>query len=267
MGQGKLFDNATMKIESGEFRNNAEKKEILSQEDKDMVRYVIEDLRAPTQNILKQLHNQIERGEYTIIIGDDTSGRIPTIIIGGVIKELYGERNFPSPLIRFIAGGIFRHMKIISEFNEFVEKLKIESEKQFGSERAQKILIVTEFMNTGQTLESLLMNFKVNGMPCDVAAIGNAKNVFQRFRFARRTGSKVMRGQKEAPDILRWNKKEMSGLVKDYKHLFSESFRNNPEYIENKSREEIQAIINEARENAKKLTFELVEWYKKSPAK
>lgn len=251
-----------MSIESGEFHNDAEKKEMLSPEDKDCIRNYIEDLRAPTQKILRQLHDSIEKGEYMIIIGDDTSGRIPTVIIGGVIKELYRERHFPSPLIRFIAGDIFGREGIVPEFNEYAEKLKGESEKQFGSDHAQKVLVVTEFMGTGKTLEPLVMNFKAKGMPCDIAAIGVKKNTFQKFHFKKRVGSKIIWGQKKAPKI--WKKKEIAGVAKDYKHLFSESFRKNPYFgarIKYETNEKIQAVVNEARENTRRLARELVIWY------
>lgn len=253
-----------MSIESREFHTNEEGKEILSQEEKDLIKYCIEDLRSPTQKILKQLHNQIEKGEYTIIIGDDTSGRIPTLIVGGVVKELYNKKNFPSPLVRFIAGNVLDRKGMTSEFNEFAEKLKDESEERFGSDHTQKVLIVTEFMDTGMTLEQFIMNFKAKGMPCDVATIGSEKNIFQRFHFGRRMGSKIMRGQKKAPKILRSRKAEITGVAKDYKHLFSESFRKDPffgERIGYESNEKVQAIINEARENAKTLTRDLVIWY------
>lgn len=112
-----------MSIESGEFHNKEEKKEMLSEEDRKFIADCIEDLRAPTQKILQQLHKKIEKGEYTIIMGDDTSGRIPTLIIGGVIKELYQENHFPAPLVRFIAGGSLSYEGIISKFNEYSEKL------------------------------------------------------------------------------------------------------------------------------------------------
>lgn len=238
-----------MSIESGEFHPNEEHKEILSEKDKKFIAYCIEDLRAPTQKILEQLHNKIERGEYTIIIGDDTSGRIPTVIIGGVIKELYNKKNLPSPLVRFIAGGSFSHKGIVSKFNEYAEKLRGEGEEQFGSNRAQKVLIVTEFMGTGRTLEPLIMNFKAKGMPCDVAAVGFGKNIFQRFRFEKVLGGEIIWGQKNEPKV--WKKKEITGVKKDYKHLFSESFRD----------EKNQPVINGARGNARKLTSELVTWY------
>lgn len=251
-----------MSIESGGFHNEGEKKEMLSQEDKKFVADCIEDLRSPAQKILEQLHNKIEKEEYTIVLGDDTSGRIPTVIIGGVIKELYRERHFPSPLIRFIAGGVLGREGMVSEFNEFAEELKSESEKRFGSDRTQKVLIVTEFMGTGRTLEPIIMNFKAKSMPCDIAAISVGKNIFQRFHFARRTGNRIIKGQKNKPKV--WKKKEIAGVAKDYKHLFSESFRKNPYFgarIKYETNEKIQAVVNEARENTRRLARELVIWY------
>lgn len=119
------------------------------------------------------------------------------------------------------------------------------------------MLIITEFIGTGKTLESLVMNFRAKGIPCDVATIGAEKNIFQRFRFGRRMGSKIIRGQKETPKYLRSRKGEITGVIKDYEHLFSESFR----AADYEADEEIQSIVHETREDAKKLTLELVKWY------
>src|SRR3989344_9337060 len=72
-------------------------------------------LEDPLANILEKLRPELERGEYRLIIGDDASGRIPTRIVGEVIKKLSEERGFPRPLVRFIAGSTFMDQNRRSE--------------------------------------------------------------------------------------------------------------------------------------------------------
>jgi len=52
------------------------------------IRHVeVAELEMSSKKIIEQIQDRIEREEYGIIIGDDASGRIPTLIIGGLIRK------------------------------------------------------------------------------------------------------------------------------------------------------------------------------------
>ena len=67
----------------------------------------IEALKEPIRDLLKQLHEHIDSGAYKLLIGGDTSGRIPTLIFNKVIKKIYQEKDFhvPQTMALFICRG------------------------------------------------------------------------------------------------------------------------------------------------------------------
>ena len=73
-------------------------KEILSE---------VSDLEEPIKRILKDILPNIERGDYQLIVGDDASGRIPTLIIDRFIKKVYKKMGFDTPQTIFFAGSRF----------------------------------------------------------------------------------------------------------------------------------------------------------------
>src|SRR3989344_8140945 len=72
---------------------------------KEHAEWVVEDLREPIENILIELMPDIETGAYSTIIGDDASGRVPTIILANVMKSIYELKGYPPPTVRFLAGS------------------------------------------------------------------------------------------------------------------------------------------------------------------
>ena len=67
--------------------------------------YLVEQMNAPIREILKKISPDIEQGNYGLIIGDDASGRLPTLLLSNIIKAAYHERDYPLPGVRFIAGS------------------------------------------------------------------------------------------------------------------------------------------------------------------
>jgi len=65
----------------------------------------IAELREPIQNLLEQLRDKIDKGEYGVIIGDDASGRIPALILDNVIKSVYQDKGYTKPKTIFFAGS------------------------------------------------------------------------------------------------------------------------------------------------------------------
>ncbi len=68
--------------------------------------YQFEKARPYFENLVKQLIPYIRRHEYNLIIGDDVSNRLPTLVLGGLLKEIYQEDKVRPPQILFFAAGI-----------------------------------------------------------------------------------------------------------------------------------------------------------------
>jgi len=126
------------------------------------------DLRQPAENILNQLRESIERGEYGLIIGDDASGRLPTLLLSGVLKQIYRERNHKSLSVQFFAGDRSKADA------DYCEQLAGRFAQQFLRLQHQdngRVLIVTELLDTGSAIQPLALLLKKHQIPFDVATI------------------------------------------------------------------------------------------------
>jgi len=65
----------------------------------------VKDLEEPLEDILEQIKPEIESGTYRLIIGEDASGRIPALVIGGVINRQHENKGFPKALTVFLPVG------------------------------------------------------------------------------------------------------------------------------------------------------------------
>jgi hypothetical protein len=107
--------------------------------------------------LIEKLKENIDKGEYDMLIGDDASGRIPTLILRGIINE----RNSGSQIkTRFVAGGQLRSSV---ELKATIGKIKPEIEK--------KALVVTEYISSGRSMEQLSKILKELEIPFDIAAL------------------------------------------------------------------------------------------------
>ncbi|HPW34658.1 MAG TPA: hypothetical protein PK367_02800 [Candidatus Paceibacterota bacterium] len=131
----------------------------------------IEDLRRPVERIMSQIIESVEGGQYSVIIGEDCSGRIPTLIFSRIINKIYDGRNINHPSVYFIAGskGFSSNPNDfepkVKAISDFVEKIKVKMKK--GS----KILIVTDTISTGSSLAPLIDALKRFDVDYEIATI------------------------------------------------------------------------------------------------
>ena len=116
---------------------------------------IIEELRFPSKEILKEIKDLINKGEYKTIIGDDSSGRIPTLVLDSVIKNIYKDKGFESPQVLFMAtnrngGNEFDSIKEQKKIKEFFEHYLDREKFKNG-----KILISTDTIISGGSLRPL----------------------------------------------------------------------------------------------------------------
>jgi hypothetical protein len=241
--------------------------------------------------LVKKLKESIDKGEYDMLIGDDASGRIPTLILRGVINDRNRKLNpdlksSESEIkTRFVAGG---QLRSIEQLKSAIEKLRPEVKK--------KALVVTEYIYSGKSMERFSSILKNLNIPFDIATLkseftSNGSN-FQRFLNELRDigeflgiadprsefgqdniiipkNSKFYYGkraseedQEEAPLI--YDKPEMSGVEKNIKEPYAVPYKKS--YSENHSKglsnlrsKEIQDGINLTRENVNLLVKKILE--------
>lgn len=174
----------------------------------------IEDLCQPTQRLLTQLAPNINAGAYTVILGDDASGRIPTLILRRVVGNIYQRLGFPEPQILFFtpwnlgaSPELFPDGRaLIGDFVEFTRQARI-SEKTTG----KKLLVVTDCIVTGWHLFPYLQALHKMSVQSDIATIVAES---ERYASMARLDINVYRGWKNLSLLQTDRRSDLSGIKK-----------------------------------------------------
>ena len=169
---------------------------------------VFDDLERIAFPLVERLKESIDNGDYDMLIGDDASGRLPTLALRGVINErnrkLCPDLKLSESEIktRFVAGGQNEENK--EELKKALEKLKPEIKK--------KALVVTEYIQSGESMARISKLLENLGISFDVAAFTSEKDKLEIPE-----NSKFFYGGTDhyidAPSF--YCIPEMSGIVKD----------------------------------------------------
>jgi len=124
-------------------------------------------------NLAKQLTSAIRNHEYNLVIGDDASGRIPTLVIGGLMKEVYREDKANPPHILFLTGKSLLKKEEQADLDSYLHT--IIKQQGINSENS-KILLVTEYIEGGRHVANFIDAFKRVGLSCDVATLLTRKS-------------------------------------------------------------------------------------------
>lgn len=173
----------------------------------------IAELEKPIENLVRQLKERINAGEYDVLISDDVSGRLVTLALRKVIKErlkklqpdLTAEQKRESLRTHFIGGG-----QIHSDCEallEFFKKIKPKVRK--------RALLITEFIGTGGSLARIGKIFEEQDIPFDIAAVVSLEKASYYDKYAdvlNRHNLFIGIPCGELPKI--YGRKELSGIYK-----------------------------------------------------
>jgi hypothetical protein len=225
------------------------------------------ELFAPMQRIVEQLHDDIEQGTYTVVLGDDASGRIPALVIDRFLRARYGKLGFPAPETRFVAGSGPATEQVSGE----AAGRKGEALRSFvaalGVPEGKRVLIVTDVVVSGKSLEPLMQALAHRGVAFDIAAVGfdegfgrDVRKLVERGFSARM----VTGGSDIYPRIFR--RHDLAGVVKKKEDLHAQPYRGSTEhrsFIHYPYWWRSQKRINDVREDVDTLAEALAEAYER----
>jgi hypothetical protein len=133
--------------------------------------YEIEEIMPAMQSGIAELKNAILTGEYTALVGDDTSGRIPTLILRGVISHVNTALGRPSLPAIFVKGR-YEELSSLDE-QRLSQKMRALS-KRSDNPRA---LIVTEYMSGGSHVAGIGKVIHSAGVAYDIFATGRPSDI------------------------------------------------------------------------------------------
>ncbi len=232
------------------------------QDEKEVVFGEVAELELPIKIIIEKIESRIENGEYGLIIGDDASGRILTLILGNFIKKISEMKRLDKPNIIFIPGRLRR--RILGRDND-IKELE-EHVSSFGASKDKRVLIVTDTVLTGDSLKTLVAVLHEIGFTCDIATIGvetDEKDLLERDSNLQH--AEIISGEYYTEDNFMphtpglYREKTLSGVTKKAGKIKSTTLKSSGS--DKDERGMIQDQINQAREDAGIVTDHLVSWY------
>ncbi len=225
----------------------------------------IEELREPIQEIIKQLRSKIEKGEYGYVVGDDASGRIPALIVSSFLKKVYEEKGLGSPKTFFFATGRSNTTDVNDwKLAEIAKSVEDFFETNPDNNRNNKVLLVSEYIATGQSLGIICDALKKEKIAYDIATVSSAfpddvEDTQDRLGATIYDGvySSLPSVYSNLPSV--YSKKYISGVQKDKneKRIFS----HRAAIIVSQQQEK----INLARKDVALLSEQIFKWYKNLP--
>ena len=217
----------------------------------------IEDLREPFRVILKKLRGEIDSGEFSVIIGDDASGRVPALVMYRFLKAIYEEAGRPKPSAFFIAGtnssffGLKERRDKAAKVAEFFEHVGVtrSNSPERVSEEGRAVVVVTDTVATGKSLESVCGALRERGAPFVIASIGM---VGSGNGLEEELGGKIVGGAFGTPRI--YGAQDLGGVEKNPGEVFSHRYF--------KKKGEGRDVLEARNEDINVLVGELKEWYK-----
>ena len=100
--------------------------------------------------------------EYDTILSDDRGGRLVSLFLRNIINKKRKEADKDQAQIYFLSGGHHYSLKVKSAIENFIAKKK---------QTLGKTLLVTEYIASGQVIESLVNILKSEKIDFDIAAV------------------------------------------------------------------------------------------------
>lgn len=125
----------------------------------------IAELMPALEDTVMSLKDSFKSGDYGLLIGDDRGGRIPTLILRGVINHINIKESKPNIPTIFLKGR--RQGLSNSGYKHLSNQIDSLDLKQQG----KKALIVTEYMMQGRHIEGIGYGIHSQGLSFDVVSL------------------------------------------------------------------------------------------------
>lgn len=227
----------------------------------------IAELEEPVRKILHGLSNNINAGEYSVILGEDATGRLPALLFQKILTPIYKNKGFSPPELSFFAGQTFsmrgvEKEKVTKYFERYFEEICEQTRKE-----NKKFLIVTDTIQSGEHLFPFVKSLKKMKTSFDLAAISFLGVEFMQKRESVEyfLGTKIFWGKGDLSSLYTSSdSKAMSAVIKSIDTTpFGEIFPN-PTGISKDLKDKFSRNRREARQDINILAEKLVSWYKKN---
>jgi len=222
-------------------------------EEEQNVRILVSELREPIRKMLEPIMENIKDGGYQLLIGDDASGRIPTLIVRAIINSIYARNGRSQIPTRFIAGtrgyevrgGYFnkKKAKVLRYIQDFLA----------SAPDTRNALIVTDTIASGRSPQPTADSLEECGISYDIVTVGSLLD--DKEKLALFSGP-IFSGQHGAPSV--YSSRGISGVQKRVEDLHATPLM---EHLPSEDSAHAQKIINLAREEGRRVAKEILADY------
>jgi hypothetical protein len=231
--------------ETGNFRPIAEEKTPEQIE----AEKVGEEMLKSLFGILDELKKPIERGEYSLIVGDDYSGRIPALFLYETIKRISEATGLEAPQITFVSSGKRSEKRSYDKDQAGVIADHL-TKAGYAPQKGKRALLVTESLSGGGSVKVITTALKADGFKADTVVLNGTLmelNEIQKLRLKGSLTSRWVEGERGSAHLIQ-NNHQMAGTVKGESGPVTERFEGGME--EDAFGEEVYVPRNQASVNA-----------------
>lgn len=136
---------------------------------KERLREVFEEALPMFEEIVAQMREPLREGRWSALLGDDVSGRLPSLVLGGLMRRIAEAHGREAPGQFFFAGGsvAFPSSSLSREAN------LMKYIKEISPKLGDRVLVVTEYIYQGRTLRMIADALKEAGVSFDVASLAS----------------------------------------------------------------------------------------------
>ncbi len=126
----------------------------------------VEEILPGIARLVHEMREPLANSDYSVIIGDDTSGRIPALLLGKLINRHRAEHGMPPVPVRFVQGSGREEDRehVATAVEDRLNRLSPDA-------RSGRVLVVTEGISSGRAIAQIGAGITARGMEFDVAAL------------------------------------------------------------------------------------------------
>lgn len=177
-------------------------------------------LESQAEIIINQIQEKILHHDYSFVIGDDASGRLPALLFSRLLTNIYEKDGIEKPETRFLAGSRNLTGQEAIDKEKMIEDYLREQVLPEVARRKGKVLIVTDTIYTGKSLKPLADALYSLKIPFEVATLR-----FIPGYASKNTKGSCLRARIYAGELSSeiYGRSDLSGVHKDEKSLHAES--------------------------------------------
>ncbi len=131
---------------------------------------MVEGMKMSVVSLCEQMKTKFETGAYDAIVSDDTGGRIPTLLLSKIYKEV-SDKEFPTLFVATGKGYWPKDQNQEKLLSDYLER---------GVGGSKKVLVVTQYLRTGETIDHLIAALKQTGVTeVEIAALEDSPMNFE----------------------------------------------------------------------------------------